>query len=460
MFWLVRDYTQSKGVWIEQILPRVKHLRPTVTTNENDLTVTLPNRGRLFLCSEQNVESIRGLGSTIAGGIINEAAHFQDLEYAWKRVVRPILVDLKGWCAFLSTTNRGSFFNDLCQRTERGDAEMLAEGWASFGGDARENSEIDPQEFAQWVASTYLPGSIEEDEEVYGKLLPGGNVQAFPMWVPAVHASPALDAWVPPSHWRITGGMDWGIASEAVVHLLAFGERQQVFVFREWVWTDKDAKEAGQDLADALLAEPLPSWPENIWVDSAMHERTGVGGTTILGEFQAGLDDVLGHTAQRLVAIPAPKGPGSRAQRYNMLRKLLAWEPKLGSLEPRVWPLLRLAPGKCPYLARTIPKLKLKAHAGKDGDLYPEDFVDPDQPHDHPYDSVTYALLSSLPKAQPLVRVVPQDTHPGLLPSGRRRSRVRTPEVEEEEAREEAVFAAQQSGVPMPFGKYGLRRPR
>lgn len=447
--WIVRDFPQASGLWVEQIIPRFASLRPTVSTNKNEMTVTLPNGGRLFICSVENIESTRGLGASMAGVVINEAAHL-DLEHVWGRVIRPILVDNRGWGILASTPNAGSYFNALCERTEAGDPDLVAEGWASFGGDARENPTISPEEFKLWVNSTYIEGSREEQEEAYGKLVAGGSRLAFPMFYLPVHAPKSMEEWMPPPHWHTFMGVDWATTGQAAAYLMSHNGRNQVACLREFVWTGKDGYEAGYDLAEAVLGTPLTRWPDTCWVDDAMGAQTGIGGTTILAEFQRGIDDCLKQTnTPALPCLPAPKGPGSRKRRYDALRHLLSWEEQ--PREPgaprtvKRGPRLKINPKYCPILCRTLPKLKTLSKK-KGEHTWTEDCVDPDQPNDDFYDALTYGLIAAFPPTEQPQESIPVDTHPGFLRSGKRRSRDRSPEVVLQEEMADMEHALRQSG--------------
>lgn len=456
--WVVRDFTQGSGIWREEFLPRFSPL-PQIQTNKSEMRVTLPHGGGIFLCTAENIHSLRGLGKRMKGLVVNEAAWF-DLEEAWLSVLRPVLVDNRGWAIIMSTPNSGqdgnatgltpSYFNRLCLETLSG---AKGPDWAVWGGDLRQNPALDADEAAAFLAS-YPADSLQLKEEGLGLLVPAGVGLAFPAWSPAVHlAEPRPLSTTNP----VVLGMDWGIRAPSVVVAASVGEGQALTLFREWTWADKDAYEAGYDFGQALLVTDLPRWPEWLMVDSAMAERTGVGGGTILSEFQAGLSEALAPTrAPHLPVLPAPKGPGSRAAGYNQVTKLLSWGPALtdGSIPASRMPQLRIQKSgqglpTCPMLASDLATLPL--------DPKQRDDVDKSRGGGHAYDACRYLVAAALPAAPKRIEAVPPNQHPGFLPNGQRRARVRTPDVVQQETRIIMEHQARQAGVPVG-GRYGPRR--
>lgn len=229
--WLAPDFTQGKGIWDEEVLPRFGNL-PEVCKVDRSEQLSLHiygGQGTLFFRSYKNINSIRGLGSNLIGIIINEAAWF-DLELAWRKVIRPILIDNRGWAIIASTPNSGrdgnqahrvpSFFNILCDEVDKaqnGDAEMAKRRspkvWRLFEGDARDNPVIHAEEFQELV-NEYPAGSVALEEEVYAKRLPPGNrMRAIPQFSRRVHL---IEPFPIPAHWPRFGAFDWGFQHYAV----------------------------------------------------------------------------------------------------------------------------------------------------------------------------------------------------------------------------------------------------
>lgn len=458
VLWVVRDFTQGMGVWREEILPRFAPARPIIKVNQNDLRVEFPGGGGFFLCTAENLHSIRGLGKRIKGVVVNEAA-FLDLERAWKSVLRAILVDNQGWAILMSSPNSGldgnpegispSYFNRLCHQVYGGG---LGEEWGVWGGDLRDNPTIDPAEALAFLRELG-DGTRQQAEEGYGKLIQAGAGLAFPIWAPTIHLRP----WFTPAAEEIVVlGMDWGIRADSVVVACTITSQRTLTAIREWSWQDKDAYDAGYDFALGLLTLDC-RWPEWLVVDSAMNERTGVGGTTILQEFQAGVDAALAPVkAPSLPIIPAPKGPGSRAGMYNQITKVLRWGPPLadGSVPASRMPLFRVMQGAdgmptCPKLTRDLATAVLHSKH--------QDEVDKDKSPFHAGEALGYLLSLALPKADKATAELPQDRHPGWVVPGVKRSRERSPEVERQERAIQRDYLARQGKGSS--GRYG-RNPR
>ncbi len=466
--WLARDFSQAKGIWLEEFQPRFKP-EPQIYTNENDFRIILPNGGSVCIFSDKNVDSIRGLGKKIKGFITNEGAHL-DLEYAWLRVVRPILADNQGWAILASTPIAGSYFNELALEVKQGqhDADPKTgpwdREWGYWEGTVYDNPTI-PTIEADALARTYVDGTAVKDEEFYARLLPGGKRLAFPMWHPKVHVTKDFAV---PKHWKWVAGMDWGITAESVVILAAVDSDRRCLLAREWVWRDKDAYEAGYDLAYLWLNADLPGWPETLWCDSAMDAATGIGNTTVYQQFVAGFMDALkGLQTPPTAILPAPKGPGSLVAGYDLQHKQLAWGPPLQNEAGQEWvpqsrmPRTRIVNDTekgvgCPYLCSTIPRIRLNP---KKGDQVAEGTVEETGAPTHAVAAWRYLLAGTWPRVAKPERDVPQNVHPGFVVPGVRRKRERTPEVLREEQMLVAEWQAQHGGTPLG-GAYGRNARR
>lgn len=462
--WVVPVYPQSEIFWHEFIVPTFQGVG---RLNASDRTVDLGTGGRLWIKSAESVGTIRGLGANMGGVLFEEAASYPTLE-AFRREIRPILMDNKGWAAWISSPKAGTEFNTICKEVLNG-TRKRDEGWAQWHSTPYDNPVLDPTEIDALVAE-YVPGSPALREEVFADLLEGGVGLAFPEWDPSVHEVEAFDI---PRHWRVAAGLDWGIRAPSVVLLCASDHEQNVVVFKEFMWKEKSAYDAGFDFASELLTCASP-WPEFLTCDSAMDDGSSrVGGQTILSEFQRGMNDALAEVlhAPRLWATPAPKGPGSRSTGYNLVKKMLSWggpvmpdgtrakRLKDGSI-PLPWqPRLHVVAEDCPYLVKTLPMLKraklpIADASGVVHDGKVKDDIDDTQPDDHAYDALRYYLQGFVPPAQEIQKPVPEHVHPGFLPNGQRKSRNRSPETIKEEQQIVVQYRAQQSGRPIG-GKYG-----
>ena len=443
--WVAPDFPQGlTTLWEQEIKPRFAG-KAGVTINEQKHSVALRGAGTLHVRSAENIHSVRGLGKRLAGVIVNEAA-FLDLETAFRAVIRPALMDRGGWFTASSTTNSGldgnserlapSFFNRLCESVATGER---GPEWSIFQGDARANPKIPTYEFDALVAE-YSPTDPRLQEEVYAKLLPPGAGLAFPGWEPSVHL---LAQYRPFEGDRIVAGMDWGIRAESVILLASIDGDRNLTFFAEWHWTEKDAYEAGFDWGTSVLHSGHPL-PEVMFADASMWSKTGIGGKTVGQEFADGVQASMQQWA--VTVIPAPHGPGSRAAKLSLWKRGLNWGPRLvdGTLPPSARPTIRFVGHACPYTVKTLPRLPFARNRVDD--------IDSDAA-DHGYDAGGNVLVAEYGQGERVAAKIPVGVHPGLTATGRRRERVRTPEVEAAEAMEELAARGLSVG-----GRYGVGR--
>jgi hypothetical protein len=296
------------------------------------------------------------------------------------------------------------------------------------------------------VAPAYLESLKNLRENHYKRFVLGdwsvAAGLAFGQWDDTVHLLDDYD--IPQYGVRVLAGMDWGIRAKSVIVLATVDQEGTVTCVKEWYWTDKDAFESGYEWALNLLAANLP-FPELVWCDPAMWNRLGTGGKTIGDEFQAGIGAALSGSAVK--CVPAPRGQGMRHQKFNLWNKHLAWGPRLadGTLPRSKQPAIRFVGKDCPYLVSSLPALPLDPTDSEDIDTTAED---------HGYDAVGALLLGLRPAAKPvLTYLTPENMHPGYIPgTGQRRSNLRTPEIEMQEALVAAHAQHQEIG-----GRYGIR---
>jgi predicted phage terminase large subunit-like protein len=173
--WIAPDYPQSATIWEEEVLPRF-YGRQGVTVSEKHRLIGLGRRmgedaggepiyqGSLRIRSAENINSIRGKEFD---GIIGEEAAFWPFLSAWRRVLRPTLINRRGWAIIASSTDIGSDFNQLMQEIEAG---KRGPNWAWFHNRTRDIPFIDEEEKAD-LANDYPPGSSEEAQELDAELL-------------------------------------------------------------------------------------------------------------------------------------------------------------------------------------------------------------------------------------------------------------------------------------------------
>jgi hypothetical protein len=230
VYWIARDMPQFKILWSEDIAPRFKNV-PGIRCVENDHRVEFPGGGALWARTAENIASVRGSGSKLAGVIIDEAA-WMDLEATLRNVVLPALVDNKGWLMLLSTTNAGvdgnkagripSYFNMICEQIHA--SERGAE-WAEFHFTAFDNPKLSHSAIEELIAE-YPAEAISLAQEVYAKLIKGGAGLALGELNEQKHL---IAPFKVPEHWPRFGGFDWGHAHPWSFGSYAVDEQGQVF---------------------------------------------------------------------------------------------------------------------------------------------------------------------------------------------------------------------------------------
>lgn len=88
---------------------------PGVRVNESELWIELPNSARIKLFGADNPDALRGL--YFDGVVFDEFADMRP--EAWDAVVRPAMVDRKGWAVFIGTPRGHNRFYDLYQEAMR-----------------------------------------------------------------------------------------------------------------------------------------------------------------------------------------------------------------------------------------------------------------------------------------------------------------------------------------------------
>lgn len=437
--WLARDLKQAGVVWEEELVKKFKG-RPGVNLVKDGPYVELEGQGRLWVKTNENIDSIRGIGENLGGVVTDESAYF-DLEYAIKEVLQPALLDNEGWLIIMSTTNAGrdgnkerpegpSYFNMLCEQViaSRSYREKLAAGepdllkpehyrdetWDEFHLTARDNPRISPQALQKLYEE--LEGTHAAAQEIDALLLKGLYGLAFPTWRDDLHVRPYTLTELDGYYWR--GGLDMGFGSPGWFGLGAFGPRSQEHLHAEYSFnghTDRrknlTAFQVGQNIGRLLQLFPMP---DRIDADSSMWDTgDSHGGRRIsdADELTRGLKSILGDEAPKL--WKAAKGKGSRVTRVNLFRESLRYTEveveqddgsKLLVVPPWGRPKFTVHP-RCQVFRQRVPALPVSPVNIDD--------VDTDA-NDHPFDGWTYLTQSRPRHAKDREPPKKQHQHPGL----------------------------------------------
>lgn len=441
--WLAPDYPQSKAIWLEDVKPRAENL-DGVKLNNSDFILELEGAGKLHVRSAEAIKSLRGLGANLKGIIIDEAA-WMDLESHWRSVIRPILMDNKGWAIIVSTTNAGldgntdhrapSFFNSLCQDIQDGVRE--ADEWVEFYGTAEDNPTISPDEFRSLVKE-YPADSVQLGQEVYAKLLSSGAGLAFPEWNQKHH----VVKYEPPRDWAYFASLDWGYADHCAILFYAAGPGKDLLVRSEIYVNKKTPYDVGFQLGEHAKRYPRL---EYVVAGSDMWDVRD-GGETIGEKCAAGLAAATQPDPIPLVSMP--RGKGSRIAGKLAVHEFLKYETAEDGTIPN-WAGAKLRVHEdCKNLIRTLPSRPIDP---KDS----EDVLEGGE--DHPYDSLRYGITSRFPRpAEDESPRVPDDIHPGFDLKKRQRKPRWAREAEDDES---VRFEQLQQGHFSTGIRYGGARP-
>lgn len=409
--WIARDMPQAKGIWEEEFVPRFSGI-PGLKLNHTDHYVRVQGGGTFYLRSAENINSVRGLGKRLKGLLIDEGAWF-DLEGAWRRVLRPLLVDNEGWAILGSTTNAGldgnpdkrtpSFFNLLCEQVKTG---HRGPDWSLWEGTAQDNPKISQAEFDALVAE-YPPDSVELAQEVYARLVTAGGGLVFSELREDWHLTPGGGPSQPFDHYTRVVCADWGWTNPAPALWVetdrGMTDAPRSRVYREWWPTETlPADWARQVLKLAEVVGPdgqVQGYEMDAVIIDAAVETTTDGGPTVWEQ----MVPVFRQAGVRL--IPSQKGPHSIRHGTQLLHTYFA------TAKGTVAPLLTISQD-CPKLWNEL--LALRRGDPKQRASENPDIPAPHQP-DHGFDALRY-WAASRPKPADIAReeLVKQELGPAV----------------------------------------------
>ena len=163
--------------------------------NESELTVPMPNGGKIMLFGADNPDALRGI--YLDGAILDEFGDFRPS--VWGNVIRPALSDRQGWVVFGGTPKGRNEFWQVREQARKNPKDwLLIELRASESGilDAGEIADVrrqlTPEQYAQEYECDFaaaLPGAYYGRELVEAER--AGRIRA----VPADDALQVYTAW-------------------------------------------------------------------------------------------------------------------------------------------------------------------------------------------------------------------------------------------------------------------------
>ena len=255
--WISPTYSNlSTVLWREEIVPRMAHLSQIrLDTTKHD--VNIPGLGSLMLRSgdREAIDSVRGVGKSLLGVIVDEAA-WMDLRGALQDVILPALLDNDGWLIIMSTTNASgdggyddagqpqvpSYFTLLCQEIRAG---KRSSEWVEFHGTAFDNPSLSKAGIEELIRE-YPPDSPKLKQEVYAELLSAGVGLALPRLNADRHLCQRFP--IPPG-WTMFGAFDWGFNHPWVYCWFAVDPDGNVYL----VETLSGRQQVPRDIANTIL---------------------------------------------------------------------------------------------------------------------------------------------------------------------------------------------------------------
>ena len=167
-WWVGPDYEAvDKGWWIlmgalpEELISKQRAGKPKIIEFENG--------SRIYFRTASNPNSLRGEG--LSGLVMDEAAQIDSK--AWDYVLKPSLVDHKGWALFIGTPmGRQSWFNELYLHGMSEDTEWS--DWESFNSPSSENPYLDKNELER--TKKQMPDDVFRQEFMAEFLEDAGRV--------------------------------------------------------------------------------------------------------------------------------------------------------------------------------------------------------------------------------------------------------------------------------------------
>lgn len=165
--YIAPTYGQAKRVAWDLLKNYLKDI-PGVIVNEADLRIDVPrpatrDRIRFLLLGAENPDSLRGI--YLDGVVLDEYA--EQSPVIWSQVVRPALMDRKGWAVFIGTPKGQNQFYDLLQFAQNGKPEANIPkdpewGWAVFKAS---ETNIIPRDELDAAKALMSPEEYEQEME-------------------------------------------------------------------------------------------------------------------------------------------------------------------------------------------------------------------------------------------------------------------------------------------------------
>lgn len=165
-------YNLANKVWLEALMMIQKSefadQIEDVVTQEGRQCISFKSGGKIVAKSSENPKSLLGDGWDLV--IFDEAAS-EDSAEAWKKGIRPALMDRKGAAIFPSTPLGDNWYHDIFMLGQ--DPSM--KNWWSKSYDSGQNPIMTPDEIEDYIKSCDIPEDLVR-QEIYAEFLGSGGV--------------------------------------------------------------------------------------------------------------------------------------------------------------------------------------------------------------------------------------------------------------------------------------------
>jgi len=281
-------YKQVKNIVWDMLKHHIKDI-PGIIKNENGLSMDFPNGARISLYGSDNVDSLRGI--YLDGCIVDEVA--QCPKNLFGEVIRPALIDRKGWIIFIGTPRGKNHFYKLAQKAQ------IKKNWFYGFYPLSVTNVIDSAELAE-MKEDMTPSQIAQGLECSFDTT--GNDSLIPLeWILACQKKKFTDA---PEGLRVAG-----------LDVARFGKDKCSVVIRQgWKilyhdeWHMEDTHYTSQRLVSL--------WKNNLF-DILNVDGIGIGG---------GVVDQLRHAQVPLFEVNVALA--SKSEKMKALRDELWWKTR------------------------------------------------------------------------------------------------------------------------------------
>jgi PBSX family phage terminase large subunit len=165
-YWIISPtYKQSKNIYWRSLINQLPQ-ELIKKRNETELIVELINGTLIELKGADQPDSLRGAG--IQGVVLDEYAFMKP--DVWEEIVRPMLLDSKGWAIFISTPNGFNHFYDISELAQQ------TKNWSYYHATTYDNPYIDKEELDNEKdhtdADTFAQEYLGEFKKVKGLVYP------------------------------------------------------------------------------------------------------------------------------------------------------------------------------------------------------------------------------------------------------------------------------------------------